>query len=112
MAGWYERDGSPLPLGVTWIEEQAAYNFALFAKHATHVTLLLYSELDLTVPTYEYGFDPIANKSGRVWHLRLKAKSIPLTRYYAYRVGGPLQGRRNLSRGTRLSQSTRHVPGL
>jgi glycogen operon protein len=47
MRNWYALEGSPSPLGVTWIEDEAAYNFALYSKHATQVTLLLYSEIDL-----------------------------------------------------------------
>lgn len=86
---WHAREGSPSPLGLTWIEEEAAYNFALYSEHATAVTLLLYSELDLSIPTYEYVLDPLANKTGRVWHCRVKANFIPQARYYAYRVDGP-----------------------
>jgi isoamylase len=37
----------PRPLGVTYLPEERAYNFALYTKHATAVTLLLYSE---TIP--------------------------------------------------------------
>ena len=40
---WEQAEGSPLPLGVTWIEEEQAYNFALHAEHAESVTLLLYA---------------------------------------------------------------------
>ncbi len=85
---WYAREGTPSPLGVTWIEREAAYNFALYSEFATQVTLLLYSELDLAVPTYEYAFDPLANKTGRIWHCRTRANSIAQARYYAYRVDG------------------------
>lgn len=88
MENWYAVEGSPSPLGVTWIEDEGAYNFALYSEHATRVVLLLYSEIDLPSPTYEYVFDPLANKTGRVWHCRLKASSIPDARYYGYRVTG------------------------
>jgi glycogen operon protein len=86
---WYAQEGTPSPLGVTWIEREAAYNFALYSEFATQVTLFLYSELDLSVPTYEYVFDPLANKTGRIWHCRAGATSIAHARYYAYRVNGP-----------------------
>jgi glycogen operon protein len=39
---WAAAEGLPFPLGATWIEEQRAYNFALYSKHAHSVTLLLY----------------------------------------------------------------------
>ena len=32
-----------MPLGATWIEEEQAFNFAVYAEHAESVTLLLYS---------------------------------------------------------------------
>ena len=89
MNDWYAREGSPSPLGVTWIEDEAAYNFALYSKHATAVTLLLYSEVDLSIPTYEFRLDPLANKSGRIWHCRLLKRAIPDARYYSYQVAGP-----------------------
>lgn len=91
MRDWFAQEGSPSPLGVTWIEREAAYNFALYSKHATAVTLLLYSELDLSIPTYEYKLDPNANKSGRIWHCRLRRSAFRDARYYAYRVMGPGQ---------------------
>src|SRR6185369_7713406 len=40
---WEQAEGSPLPLGVTWIEEEQAFNFAVHAEHAESVTLLLYA---------------------------------------------------------------------
>ena len=86
---WHAVEGTPSPLGATSVENEAAYNFALYAEFATHVALLLYSEPDLSIPTYEYVLDPLANKTGRIWHCRVKALSVPQARYYAYRVDGP-----------------------
>jgi len=94
---WLATEGSPSPLGVTWIEEEQAFNFALYSKHASQVTLLLYTESDLVNPYHSYRFDPLVNKSGRVWHCRLKADAIPKAKYYGYAVGGanePGQGKR------------------
>ena len=36
---WAEAEGHPLPLGATWIEEEQAFNFAVYAEHAESVTL-------------------------------------------------------------------------
>jgi glycogen operon protein len=88
MDEWYSAEGSPAPLGATWIEEEQAFNFALYSKHATEVTLLLYSSTEYFEPLHEYRFNPLINKSGRVWHCRLKAAAISGARYYAYRVAG------------------------
>ncbi len=70
MDSWHSAEGSSSHLGVTWIEEEQAFNFALYSKHAAEVTLLLYSKSDLVHPLHEYRFNPLINKSGRVWHCR------------------------------------------
>lgn len=85
---WTETEGSPLPLGASWIEEQQAFNFAVYAEHAESVTLLLYSADDLANPIRTFRFDFIRNKSGRVWHCRLALKEMRGARYYAYSVSG------------------------
>jgi len=86
---WYSQEGTSSPLGVTWVAEDNAFNFALYSKHASEVTLLLYKREDVAHPFYEYRFNPLINKSGRVWHCRLKAGLIAGVRYYAYRISGP-----------------------
>ncbi len=89
MDNWTPKEGSPAPLGVAWIPAEKAFNFALYSKNATEVTLLLYGESDATHPLYTHKFDPATNKSGQVWHCRLKASSLAGARYYAYTVAGP-----------------------
>jgi hypothetical protein len=87
---WARAEGLPFPLGATWIEEQRAYNFALYSKHAQSVTLLLYSESDIVNPAFAYRFDYLKNKSGRIWHCRIPVESMKGASYYAYSVDGPL----------------------
>jgi isoamylase len=77
-----------LPLGVTWIEEDQAFNFAVCAEHAESVKLFLYSSTDLAKPVLTFQFDPIRNKSGRIWHCRIPLDQICEARYYAYSVSG------------------------
>lgn len=89
MDEWFSEEGSPSPLGVSWVEQENSYNFALYSKHATHVTLLLYSEVDEDHPLQEIPLNPLLNKSGRVWHCRLHAAKISAARYYAYQIDGP-----------------------
>ncbi len=89
MDEWYSTEGSPSPLGVTWIEKEEAFNFALYSKNATEVTLLLYSSNEYFRPLIEYRLNHLTHKSGHVWHCRLKAAAISGTQYYAYRVAGP-----------------------
>jgi len=85
---WEQVEGSPLPLGSTWMEEEQAFNFAICAEHAESVTLLLYAPPELVVPAFVYRFDFLRNKSGHVWHCRIPIAEIGECRYYAYSVAG------------------------
>ncbi len=85
---WAQAEGSPLPLGVTWIEEEQAFNFALHAEDAESVTLLLYAASDVVNPLLTFRFDFLHNKSGRIWHCRIPIGEMGAARYYAYSVSG------------------------
>ena len=85
---WAQTEGTPLPLGATWIEEEQAFNFAVYAEQAASVTLLLYSADDLAHPILTFQFDYVRNKSGRIWHCRLPLDQTRGARYYAYSVSG------------------------
>jgi isoamylase len=89
---WFSTEGNAYPLGATWIADEQAYNFALYSKHATKVTLLLFLEDDTTRPTVEFEFDYKFNKSGRIWHCRLPRKEMHGACYYAYSIDGPEAG--------------------
>ncbi len=89
MTNWIAEEGSPHPLGVTFIEGEQAYNFALYSKHASGVTLHLYTANDQVVPTHSHYFDYLKHKSGRVWHCRLPAVIVDQAKYYAYQISGP-----------------------
>jgi isoamylase len=88
---WTAKEGSPYPCGVTWIVEEQAYNFALYSKHATGVTLLLYSDEELVHPIYLYKLDYLKNKSGRIWHCRIAAEVVDTAKYYGYVLEGPFE---------------------
>jgi glycogen operon protein len=89
MSDWDAAEGAPAPLGVSWVEGEQAYNFALYSKHATAVILLLYGETDPVHPVAEARLSHPRNKTGRVWHCRLPAALVDRAKYYAYRVEGP-----------------------
>lgn len=89
LSRWSATEGLPFPIGATKIEEESAYNFALYSKHAQSVTLLLYTESDLVNPVLAYRFDYLKNKSGRIWHCRMSLASMKGASYYAYSVEGP-----------------------
>jgi glycogen operon protein len=89
MHRWAEIEGAPSPLGLTWIAEQQAYNFALYSRYATAVALLLYAPDDPLLPIVQVPLNYLINKSGRVWHCRLPAATVNQAAFYAYRVDGP-----------------------
>ncbi|MDQ3707085.1 MAG: isoamylase [Chloroflexota bacterium] len=92
MAGppdWDAIAGSPGPLGVTWIEEESAFNFALYSRYASTVTLLLFSSQDFATPVFQLNLDPLKNKSGPTWHCRIPLAATNNATYYGYMVNGP-----------------------
>jgi len=89
MANWSQEEGSPQPLGATWLQKENSYNFSLYSRHATGVTLLLYAAQDLVNPLLRVPLNYLFHKSGRIWHCRLAADKVANARYYAYSVEGP-----------------------
>lgn len=89
MKSWCSTEGAPIPLGVIWIEEEQAYNFAIHSTHAESVTLLAYCESDLNTPAFKYELNYLRNKSGRIWHCRVPRNRLKGARYYVWAIGGP-----------------------
>ncbi len=58
--------GEALPLGVT--VRRRGVNFAIFSKHATACTLVLFQP-GAQDPYVEFALDPLANRTGQVWHV-------------------------------------------
>jgi isoamylase len=81
--------GTPWPLGVRWIAEEQAFNFALFSQHATGVTLLCYESGEIVKPAFEFRLQYPAHKSGSIWHCRIPVTRLNGATLYAYRVEGP-----------------------
>jgi isoamylase len=92
IVNWPSIEGSPMPLGVTYIPEEQAYNFALYSKNATEVNLLLFNKESDVLPVVEVWLEPLGHKTKRVWHCRLKDSDIKGASHYAYRVNGPMGG--------------------
>ncbi len=62
-------------------------NFAIFSKHATEVTLLLFEHYADASPTLTIPLDPDINRTGDVWHIFVHG--ISKGQYYGYSVDGP-----------------------
>ncbi len=88
IGSWERSEGSPAPLGAAWIESERAWNFALFSRHATGMTLLLYTD-DERTPEFQIPLDPIRNKTGPIWHCFVSESAVPGAQFYAWRVEGP-----------------------
>jgi isoamylase len=88
-AHWDAVEGTAHPLGVTFVEADAAYNFALYSKHATRVRLLLYAIADLINPIHVQELEWRIHKSGRVWHCRVPDGVAGQADYYGYQLDGP-----------------------
>jgi len=86
---WAQSEGLPSPLGASWNEKGRAWNFALYSKHATGLTLLIYGAEEFREPLYRFPLNHLTNKSGRVWHCWIREDTIPGACYYAYSVDGP-----------------------
>ncbi|XP_044511105.1 isoamylase 3, chloroplastic-like [Mangifera indica] len=81
--------GQASPLGVSEVDN--GINFAIFSQHATAVTLCL------SLPNrgdssdggmIELPLDPLANKTGDIWHMHIK--DLPRSNVlYGYRIDGP-----------------------
>src|SRR5271157_4187636 len=63
--GYQISRGAPLPLGVT--THRHGVNFAIFSKHATSCTLVLFKP-GAHDPFVEYALNPSFNRTGQVWH--------------------------------------------
>eukprot|EP00887_Chlorella_sp_A99_P006221 scaffold3.g6221.t1 len=85
--------GLPEPLGATLDPRAGATNFAIFSSSAWDVRLCLFTEADLAAgrATWEVPLDPVANRTGDVWHIALPGLDPSLL--YGYRVLGPSQAR-------------------
>ncbi|MGE5215981.1 MAG: glycogen debranching protein [Chloroflexota bacterium] len=88
VESWDDQGGIGPP-GATWLETEQAWNFTLYSRHATGVTLLLYAATDSVEPLFQLRLDPLKNKTARIWHCFVQRKSAPSAEYYAYRVQGP-----------------------
>lgn len=76
--------GYPLPMGVTCRADGC--NFAIFARHAEAVWLVLFRS-GVEEPVAELAFDPSVNKTGNVWHILIRDFDPQLR--YGYRMAGP-----------------------
>ena len=77
--------GEPLPLGPHDCCD--GLNIAVFSRHATHMTLLLFGGDSDTEPEARIALDPRRHRTGDIWHARLTGDLR--SKYYALQADGP-----------------------
>jgi isoamylase len=77
--------GEPLPLGAH--PRGNGINFAVFSRHATAVSLLLFDHPQDALPASILNLDPARNRTGDIWHLWVD--SFGYGCIYAWRMDGP-----------------------
>jgi isoamylase len=73
--------GFPVPLGATL--QRGGVNFAIFSKHATAVTLVLFCE-DTGQAVAEFPLNSRSNRTGQIWHVGVRGVGAGLQ--YGYRM--------------------------
>ena len=77
--------GVPLPLGAQ--QRDGGVNFAVFSRHATAVSLLLFDHPDDAQPTCSMALEPLRHRSGDIWHVWVGGLGPGCL--YAWQVDGP-----------------------
>lgn len=79
------KKGNAAPIGATVTKE--GVNFSLFSKNATHVSLLLFNQVEDMVPYREILLDRYFNRTYHYWHIQIEG--LKVGQLYAYKVNGP-----------------------
>ena len=79
MDTWRAIEGTPFPLGCTWVPADRAYNFTILSTTATAIRLRLFADGDLVNPVFALNLDPLTNKSDYTWHCRVSAAMTRMT---------------------------------
>jgi glycogen operon protein len=77
--------GNALPLGA--VQTETGVNFAVFSRHATALSLIIFENLESAGPFHEFHLDPIRNKTGDIWHCHIRG--LGAGALYLYRADGP-----------------------
>jgi glycogen operon protein len=84
--------GKAVPMGATVTED--GVNFAVFSRHSTMVTLVLFESPQPDSPYCEIPLNKKENKTGDVWHCMVKG--LKAGAYYLYRANGLYEPERGL----------------
>ena len=79
------RPGTSSPVGPTLTAD--GVNFSVYSRHARRVDLLLFDAPDDATPARTVTLDPVTNRTGDYWHVRVPG--IRPGQVYAYTADGP-----------------------
>jgi glycogen operon protein len=77
--------GRALPLGA--VPTEGGVNFAVFSRHATSISLLLFESGEPGSPFEEIRLSKQKNRTGDIWHCHIKG--LKAGAFYLYRADGP-----------------------
>jgi isoamylase len=89
MNHWKPEEGLPYPFGATWNEALQGFNFALYSKAASRVSICFFKKDTPLQPVFTYSFDAIKNRTGTTWHCFITKAQLNGADSYAYRIDGP-----------------------
>jgi glycogen operon protein len=81
--------GETWPFGATYVESEKAFNFALFSRYATEVTLVFYRKEDPVTPAFTYKLRYPQHKTWNIWHCKIPVSALNGATLYAYKIDGP-----------------------
>lgn len=89
MNYWKTEDGIHFPQGATWNETLQGFNFVLYAKEASAVTLCLFRKDAPQHPVATRQLDSTLHRTGAIWHCFVAEAALAGADSYAWRVDGP-----------------------
>ncbi len=90
MKNWNTSYGVPYPLGATWNPEKNGFNFSIYSKSASSVSLLLFQKSDPYKIVHQHNFDIFINKTNAIWHCFIASEQLKNADCYAYKIDGPI----------------------
>ena len=84
--------GTPFKLGATITQD--GVNFSIYSKDASSVSLCLFEDDMAKQPYAVVPFDPVKNRTGDIWHIKLCGAGDGTL--YLYKVDGPYEPTRGL----------------
>lgn len=88
MNYWKAADGEPFPLGATWNNTLQGFNFALYSKEASAVSLHFFKKDTPGQEVATLPLNPAIHRTGSIWHCFIPDTQLAGADSYAYRVNG------------------------